>query len=319
VDEQFLSTRSCLLSQKLIEWRKLKNLEPLKGSGWAAMISTWKALMKETRFVNSTQFPSIDGTRKVDSSQPDLSQERTTPISEASAFSEDRMVPLLPTTNATGSYQQDSREEMAVQSSSSCTSHSKASPQDQSDESLNCLSQYVRDFLRNRMQITTCTELLSHKSSDIVDEYVQWRREQNKPPLKGNGAYTTVCGWKCSVKEREKGIKRRRSDASTDSSLFNVSVSPVVSRKNMTLSSRDEFWENMNLSSVPTCLTGLPYVELTFRSTISAHIGKNFICVTALIIFTIIFLTWIPFHAMKIVFTILHCGPYQMAITQSIF
>ena len=153
-------------------------------------------------------------------------------------------------------------------------SDSSVNPQNQSDDTLDCLSEYVRDFLRNRIQITTSHELLSYKSNELADEYERWRQEQNKPPLKGNGAYTTVCGWKSVVKEN--AHKRRRSDSSSDSHLINAtSVSLEVSRKNTIMSDRDEFWKNMDLLSTPTRLTGLPFVQLTFHRTITANIGKN--------------------------------------------
>ena len=68
-----------------MEWRILKNLNPLKGSGLGAMISTWKSLIKETRFTNSRQCLSFESASESDSLRKHMTLQRQLSMSEFSS------------------------------------------------------------------------------------------------------------------------------------------------------------------------------------------------------------------------------------------
>jgi hypothetical protein len=65
---------------------------------------------------------------------------------------------------------------------------------------LQTLSAAAQTFLKS-IGITTTEQILSRKSSSISNAYIDWRAENNIPPLKGYGSIATVSGWKTQVRK----------------------------------------------------------------------------------------------------------------------
>lgn len=97
------------------------------------------------------------------------------------------------------------------------------------------LSAVTKRFLGS-MGITTAEKFLTTRTTDIAQEFVQWRAREGMPELKGLGAIASVSGWKASIRKAAQDMGKK--DVATLEPLNKSSWGPF-SRGSLTRT-RDE-------------------------------------------------------------------------------
>ncbi len=64
------------------------------------------------------------------------------------------------------------------------------------------LSKSSKEFLQNKMNISTASEFLETRTTDIANAFVEWRVDKGMPTLKGLGAVASISGWKKLVRTK---------------------------------------------------------------------------------------------------------------------
>jgi hypothetical protein len=70
-----------------------------------------------------------------------------------------------------------------------------------SDDPFDALSSSSKEFLAT-MNISTASQFLSARTTDIANAFIKWREDRNMPALKGLGSVASVSGWKKLVRNK---------------------------------------------------------------------------------------------------------------------
>jgi len=187
--EDLLGARTKDLADRLVAWREAKNLAPLKGSGKVAMVSGWKASIKEAKEASS-------GVGKL-LKESDLLCEKT-------AITEESKTPvgMLPAPTA------------------------KADKNERDFDSPNFLSDYLKKNNANFLQsqgITTARQLLDankSRSSDLIKAFVTYRHAKGSGSTELSSCAKVINDWTHKIenllKNEDSSRKRPREEEMED-------------------------------------------------------------------------------------------------------
>lgn len=113
---------------------------------------------------------------------------------------------------------------------------------------MDALSSTTRVFLES-IGIDSADHFLGTKTSSISRQYIEWRDQEQMPPLKGYGAIATVSGWKAQIRK-----------AATDAGNFDLAA----------VAPEDRYTKSTSPTPPPT------QQEVEFS--LPAEVGKNLYC-----------------------------------------
>mmetsp|Transcript_45752 Transcript_45752/g.51198 ORF Transcript_45752/g.51198 Transcript_45752/m.51198 type:complete len:1783 (+) Transcript_45752:215-5563(+) len=209
---QFVNSKTKILADNLADWRAKNGLTELKGSGTVAMISSWKAQVKEELEIEISEGEiileqeirkEIETIMPPDEKQGDEQEKRKktkTTKSKTNNQSRDNIINKGKTDTIVKIYD-IKRISKDTERGGSISKKSVRVPKSNSINPFDALSKSNKIFLAT-MDISTASLFLATRTTDIANAFINYREDKGMPSLKGLGAVASISGWKKLVRNK---------------------------------------------------------------------------------------------------------------------
>ncbi|MGK3740180.1 MAG: hypothetical protein ACI90V_007028 [Bacillariaceae sp.] len=210
----FLEARTKTLADNLADWRAKSGLSELKGSGTVAMISSWKAQLKDELKAETSEgevLPEQEIRKETETTMPP-SEKQSAGVDEQKKRKKTKIEKSKTNFSSPEDIKKggnghvkkigdNNRTPKDEKRGGISTKKSVRSPKSNSINPFDALSKPSQTFLAV-MNISTGSQFLEARTTDIANAYIKYREDNGVPPLKGFGAVASISGWKKLVRNK---------------------------------------------------------------------------------------------------------------------
>ena len=205
---QFVQTKTKILADSLAGWRAKTGLAELKGSGTVAMVSTWKAHVKDELEIATSSGGEVISEEEIQKAIATIIVLLPPPPAgnNNNGHKKKKKTPVgakLNTNNfdeASSSLDinKDGNNENNNQKISTSADRKQATPK---SNPFDALSNSSKVFLAT-INISTASQFLATRTTDIACSFIKYREDKGQIELKGFGAVASISAWKKSVRKK---------------------------------------------------------------------------------------------------------------------
>lgn len=212
---QFVNSKTKTLADNLAYWRAKHGLTELKGSGTVAMISSWKAQVKDELEIEISEgevIPEQEIRKEIESIMPPAENEsvrgdeqekrRKTKTTKSKTNSQSHdIIKNKGKTDTIVKIHDVKRISKDAERGGSISRKSVRVPKSNSINPFDALSKSNKVFLAT-MNISTASQFLATRTTDIANKFIKYREDKGMSSLKGLGAVASISGWKKLVRNK---------------------------------------------------------------------------------------------------------------------